>query len=303
MADETQQKRDEQTLEPEMSEGEETFFEGSDEELDPELLELAEERSRGSVLRPVLMIAVIMLGASILSDWRDNLAYFFSASEPVEVGSVTEFPVLAAEDPAWSPKLPHNAYVRLSGVPTRRSQSERYNYFKLVGGEVYIETRRDDFIENPLERELAGRKPGEVDRTYFDGTGRLQAFGKFPERYNGLRRFYNQRYNTYFCEQYDERELAEVARRRRETIRANWAAEYERASAEERAAQNLRPEPSEAELQEVFESEPLCVNAYLLQEGVSPRDHWWYVALAGLIGFFMLFNTVMLGRWFWRFLR
>ncbi|MBA2664672.1 MAG: hypothetical protein H0U74_20465 [Bradymonadaceae bacterium] len=274
-----------------------------EEDFDPELMELAEERSRGSLLRPILMIAVILFGASIINDWRDNIAYFFASSEPVNMGNVTEYPLRMSEEPGWVAPLVHNRYVTMSGVPTRRSQSERYNYFKLVGGEIYVEAARDDYIKNALERELATKKVGDVDRTFFSGSGRLIAFSQISDRYGGLRRYYSQRYNTQFCEQYDERSLAELARRRRETILANWALEYEQASPELREQKGLRPEPSAAELEEVFNSEPLCVNAYLVQVGTQPRDHWWHVTLAALIGFFVVFNTVMLARWIIHFFK
>lgn len=305
----SQREPEESQQQPEELRGEGSALRPMEEDIDPELLELAESRERGSVLQPLLMIAVILVGIYILSDWREELGYFFSPSEPVEVGNVTEFPARAASTPGWTPTLPHNRYVSMQGIPTKRASSERYRFFKLVGGQIYVEEPREDFIEDPLEREIAEAnrtdkdKQSEIDRTYFQGSGRLLSTAFMPERYQGFRTYYRARYNITFCEELTAEERAQLAAQRRETVRTNWRKAYEQASAAEREAQGLTPEPTDAELQEILGSEPLCVDAFLLQDGVSPRDHWWYVAISAAIVLFMLFNLVMLGRWFYRFFR
>ncbi|MFU8807219.1 MAG: hypothetical protein ACNA8W_25645, partial [Bradymonadaceae bacterium] len=224
-----------------------------EDDLDPELMELAERRSRGSILRPILMVAVIVFGASILTDWKAELAYFFSSSEPIEIGSVTEFAVQSSRDPNWRPPLEDNRYVSISGVPTRRSAGRKHHYFRLIGGEIYVEVPRDDYISNPIERELAGQQRGDVDRTYFEGEGRLIAFSSVSDRYGGLRQYYNERYNTRFCDDFTETAIAEIARRRRETIRQNLALEYESASEETRKELDLKAVASEEDIQQIFD--------------------------------------------------
>src|SRR5690554_4713895 len=193
-------------------------------QVDPELMELAQERSRGSLLRPILMIAVIFFGLSLLNDWRDQLEYFFTSSTPVEMGSITEYPIQMAENPEWKSPLVHNRYVTIGGVPTRRSQSEKFNYFKLVGAEVYVEAPREDTPLSPIQRVMSEDQPkklSDTDRNFYRGTGRLIALSKTTDRYGGLRSYYTSRYDTRFCEQYDERSLAEIARSRRESILLN----------------------------------------------------------------------------------
>ncbi|QDG51113.1 hypothetical protein FIV42_10315 [Persicimonas caeni] len=169
-----------------------------DEELDEELLDLASSRRQGSLLRPILFIVVIWFGVSVISDWQTQLAYFFSSSEPVEIGSVTDFPAKRAQDPNWEPEIPHNRYVSIEGVPSKRAQSKRYKFFKLVGDHVYIEVPRDIEDKTELELEFQNEK-GEIDRTYFEGAGRALHLSKIPGQYQGLRSYYYQRYNTNFC--------------------------------------------------------------------------------------------------------
>lgn len=270
---------------------------------DPELVALAGTGRRPSILRPILMIAVIALGAWIISDWRAELEYFFSSSDPVELGSATDFAIKKAEDPDWTPPIPHNRYVRLEGIPTQRSQSARYRFFGLVGASIFIEEERDDYIEDPMERELEGDAKGDVDRTVYRGAGRALKFSEIPQRYHGLRHYYASRYNIVFCESLDPRGYRELEQRKRDAIVAQWRADYKDASPEEREREGLTLEPSPDEIAEIMSTDPVCVEAWLIQDGVEPSEHWWYVAAAAMFGLFMLFNVVLLVRWVRDFMR
>ncbi len=271
-----------------------------DDRVDPELMALAEDRN-DSVLKPLLMIAVIALGFWIVDDWREELEYFFSPSEPQEIGSVTEFASEVLRDPKWTPPIEHNRYVDLSGIPTQRSMSERYMFFKLVGGEVYVESKRDDADMDPLERELEGEPKGDVDRVYFNGRGRAMKFARMPSRYNGVRRYYQTRYGTIFCEQLDESDRKELLQRKRDAIIEQWGEEYRELVAESDGPVEMKPEPTDDEINRILTVEPICVEAYLIQQDVEPKDHFWYVLLTAFFGGFMLFNFVMLIRWVRRF--
>ncbi len=233
-----------------------------EEELDEELLDLASSRRQGSLLRPILFLVVIWFGVSIITGWQTQLSYFFSSSEPVEIGSVTEFAAKRAQDPNWEADIPHNRYVSLEGVPSRRAQSKRYKFFKLVGDHVYVEVPRDVEDKSELELEFQD-KEGDVDRTYFEGAGRALRLSKVPGQYEGLRTYYYQRYNTHFCGMtLPERE--------------------------KRAAEAAGEE---------------CVDAFLVEIEAEPRDHWWYLALSGIIGLFILLNIWWLFRWIRDFVR
>lgn len=244
-----------------------------EEPVDEELIELATEKRRGSILRPILFITVIWFGASIIGDWQTELEYFFSSSDPVEVGSVTDFAAERAKDEEnWEPPIPHNRYVSLEGVPSRRAQSESYKFFKLVGDHVYVEVSREDDGKSELEREFDNEK-GDTDRTYFEGAGRAVDLSKTQERYRGLREYYFERYRTVFCD-------TEIA---------------------EQQAEEARKAATQGDEDEV--AEPACVNGYLIEADVSPSSHWWYLALSVLIGVFILLNVWWLVRWIRDFFR
>ena len=127
--------------------------EQGEQEVDPELLELARESSQESALRPILFLGVIAVGFWVVSDFWPDVTYYFSSSEPVQIGQVTKMAGKRKEDPDWEPDLPHNRLVQLSGIPKRRSQSRLYRYFKLVGAPIYVEVPRERSDE-PLERRM-----------------------------------------------------------------------------------------------------------------------------------------------------
>lgn len=269
-------------------------------EPDPELMALAGTGTRPSILRPILMIAVIVLGGWIISDWRPELEYFMSDATPVELGEAIEFAVVGNDA---EKSLPHNRYVAISGIPTQRSQSTRYRFFRLIGAPIFVEERRDDVIEDPLERELKGDVKGDVDRTLFRGAGRLTKFSEMPQRYHGLRHYYRTRYNITFCEELSEAQRIEVQKRKRDAIIAQLKAEYAEASAEERERRKLTEEPDQAFVDELLADDPVCLEAWLLQDGAPPNSYTWYLVASLMFLAFMLFNVVMLVRWVRAFLR
>ena len=170
-----------------------------DEEVDSDLLDLAESRKRGSILRPILFAVVIWFGISIVLDWRPELEYFFSASQPTDVGSVTEFPDKRADNPDWEPDIPHNRYVEIRGIPSRRAESERFRFFKLIGGDVFVEVKTDKEADPYADFQEDAPDPTRADRAYFEDSGRALRLSQVTNRYDGVRKFYLEKYNTRLC--------------------------------------------------------------------------------------------------------
>lgn len=281
-------------------------WEGGDDEVDPELLALGQSGGGDSVLRPILLILVLVMGGFILSDWQEELSYFFSAKQPVELGAVTDFPERRAEDPNWAPNMPHNRYVRISGIAENPTISRRYKYFKLIGGEVYVETVRDDAETSELEQLQKDRYDrGNEESEYFQFAqeGRALSFAAMPKRYTTLRQYYSRSANTTFCVDLDDQTRQQLERKQRETIYEVWRERYEAATPEERASKDIGPEPNQAQMNNFIEIRPVCVDAWLIQAGKAPGDHWWYVVLAGMFALFMLVDFYFLVRWVIRFMK
>ncbi|MEZ4459598.1 MAG: hypothetical protein R3E66_07670 [bacterium] len=268
-------------------------------EIDEELIDLADENTP-SILRPILMIGVIATALWIVSDWREEVSYFFSSNDPIAIGDVTDF-ASKAEDPAWKPDLPHNRLVSLSGIPTQRSQSARYMYSRLVGGWVFVESKRD--LPDGIAAGMEDTPTGDVDRTFYQGTGRLLSFSQAAQRYNGLRDYYRSRYGIEFCETLRPEDIQRIEQKRRDVIVSQWKAEYDEASAEERTEKKLSERPTDAQIKEILDNNPVCVDAYLVQDGVMPRDMIWYLVATVLFVGFMLFNVFGLIRWIRQFTR
>lgn len=265
--------------------------------IDPELVALAEERTRGSALRPILFLAVIGLGCWMIADFWHDISYVFSSRTPTEVGDVTNAATEGDEPPDWEEVLPHNELVSLSGIPKRRSQSREFRFFKLVGAPIYVQAPREESADTLAER--VGDKPeGGPDRTYFDGTGRLIKLWKVPERYTGFKQYYRQKYGTRFCEYVDDEERERILRKRRTAVVENWRERYEEASEEERAEEGLTPEPTDQEVEEIVSASPVCVYAFLFKAEETPWSNWEYLLLAALFGVFILLNIYWLIRWF-----
>jgi len=272
---------------------------GGGEEVDPELLALAEERSRGSLLRPVLFVAVIVLGGWILADFWPDLRYFFSTDDPAKLGVVhEEYAGQAQEAPHRRLELPHNEYVHLEGIPKRRSQSEQYRFFRLVGAPIYVQTPREETPDSLADR-VGDEGDGSADREFFSGEGRLIALWRMPERFHSIKNYYRKHYGTRFCGRLSEEEKRSIRQRQRTAYIENHREEYENASVEERA--EMRPEPTEEEIRRVVESKPVCVDAYLLLDGESPGSSWRILTLAALFALFIVLNIYWLIRWFRNF--
>lgn len=279
---------------PDASDDIETDSTGEDREVDPELIALAEERDRGSALQPILYVSVIVLGIWIIGDFQTEIEYYFSSTEPIDLGAATK---MSDEDIA---ELPHNRYVHLEGIPKRRSQGKTYRYFRFVGAPIYAAVPRENPDES-IEEQLDDEPKGSVDRTYFDGEGRLVAFEKSPNRYSGLKNYYRKQYGTRFCEVLSDQQQRQLEERRRRLVVDNWRERYEEASPEERSEKGLTRKPTEEELEEILEDRSICTRGYLFRAGVPPGDHWWYLLIVGLFGGFVLVNIYWLGRWAYDF--
>ena len=147
---------------------EEAFFsDGPDEEL-AALPAPPRRRARN----PWFMAVVVVLSILILWWFRFEVVYFFTSSEPVNLGSAVEL------DPA---KLPSNAYVTLEAWPnpTRAVKFQRkfrkavYRVLPTVGQKkLFLQTERELDV-NKLEGRITGRliSFGDLESTFLTRSG------------------------------------------------------------------------------------------------------------------------------------
>ena len=265
-------------------------------EVDEDLVGMAADASGGSVLRPLLMIIVLVMGGWVIAERRADLEYFFSSGEPVEIGDVMQFAEQVAQDPGFVPPIPHNAYVSIRGIPSKRSTNDRFRYMKLVGAQVYVEAPREDADKSELEKVAQGKKKADRDRSYFTGEGRALKLSEVPHRYRNLRLYYGRHYNTSFCVDLTPEQIQGRKQKLKQAVlKAQAQGTLD-------ALKDLPPEQHQAQIDKMLR-EPVCAEAYVIQAQSGPRSHWWYVLLCVIIASFMVIDTWFLVKWVRNFLK
>jgi hypothetical protein len=281
----------------------------NDQEIDPELREMAGQRPEGSVLRPVIFVAVMALGLWIYADWRPELQYFFSAWEPVQLGDMTtEFPHDEVGDPTDDEPgvLPHNRYVHLTGItePGIEPEGGGFVFFMLRGAPVYVMAPKEggggrkEMIQAAKKMTLADLQNAGQSQA-INMKGRLIDLSRMPKRFGGFKRFFGKKFGVDFCSVFTDAEIERRRERRREVVRERLRLEST-ASPDEKAGGKQAPgrgAVTEEAVDRAMASEKICEQGYLLRGAQTPWSFWWYVAALGLYGVFMLMNAWWLVRW------
>ena len=80
-----------------------------------------------------------------------------------------------------------------------------------------------------------------------------------PKRYEGLRKFHSEEFSTLFCMELSLEDIKDLE-----------------------SKTNRRP---------------VCHSGYILQAGVAPSDHWWYLIIYAVLIAFTLFTVVSFIRY------
>jgi hypothetical protein len=263
-------------------------------EVDPELESL---RPQINWFRPVLMIVVMCFAAYVATKFEEELRYFFSPNEPVDIGDVTDYADRADKDPAWSPNIPHNRLVRLSGLPDHEKTSIACSarppsrFYKLIGAQLYVQVPLGELSAIACEAE---RKPGDAweETPFFDGlVGRAIDFKQTQNpRYEGFKRFYEQTTGQLFCANMTDARREARIDLLRQLLREKHKAQH-------------GDYPSDALLQQQLAKEPLCHDAFLVLGDDRPIDYWPYLAVVIVLGLIVLWNITALALWLRRLLQ
>lgn len=261
------------------------FFEDG---IDPELEALP---AQINWFRPVLMIVVILFAGWVITKFQTELEYFFSPTEPLELGAATDF----ADDPAQTKlsAIPHNRYVSISGIPTRGSLScdPAVRYFKLVGEHIYVEEPAAEELSAIACRAKSKEANPKVNTApMFSGAGRAVDFEQLGNRYNGFLTFYERSYEDRFCaimtpakQEARLKFLRQLLREQHKTEQGNY--------------------PTDGELKRLLAKERLCVRAVLIQAGEDPHSYWPYLAVCAVLVLIMVWNVFLLVQWTRRTIR
>jgi hypothetical protein len=238
-----------------------------DDFVDPELASLDD----GSALSQGLLLVMVAAFAIFLgAQYTQELRYYFSPPQPLDLNEGADEPIWIGPeylDAAGDLELPSNRYVRVAGIPERRSVSGDREFVSLVGSQLYVERARPD--DGP--RILRGQ-PRTIDRDLesarllFEGEGRVVAFTDLPKRYRRFVEFYSDAYRLHFCGFEPSEALAAYQ------FRARREAEVD-------LRESLGREPTEEEVRDRIGPAAGCQQAYLVIEGEVPRAFWIYPVL------------------------
>lgn len=243
--------------------------------------------------RPALMLAVIAFAVYLGTQFTTEISYFFSSSEPIELGEVTEFPERTRANPDNPPEVPNNRYVSLSGIPTRPSIScnPPTRYFKLIGAHVYVEKRIDDKLSTMMcKAGKSERNPREGDDPiFFEGAGRAVSFAAMSKNYSNLKGFYERNYGELFCSSMTEAKREARVKLLRDMLREKHKLDH-------------GSYPDDDTLEKLLAGETVCYNAYFIQAGQAPGDYWHYLLIYIVLGLIILWNISTIVRWARRYL-
>lgn len=173
----------------------------------------AEWKKRNRIKRLTPLNSLLMLGVIAFVPWyiygdRQDIAYFFSSSEPVDLGRADAYSMgIDAEKPEY----PNNRYVRIQGIPIRQVGIQMRDtplagnvvklVYQLMGSPIYIEENAKDskYAEFISKTTTSFRPDAAIDPV--DITGRLRRFDSGDEtKYIPVRNYYSEKYGTQFCE-------------------------------------------------------------------------------------------------------
>jgi hypothetical protein len=224
-------------------------------------------------LQPLLLLVVAAFACFLGYEYVDELAYSFSDSDPITLGAAEELPQNVAWMQDGQLMLPSNRYVSVDGAAERRSASDRYVYYKLLGSQIYVQTEPET-----MGREVNGEWDFRPERGREDyreiraGGGRLVAFEDLPKRYEGILQYYSEGYQLEFC----GFEPSPTLRNHLVTLRLRTT---------EQLREELGREPTDDEINDRLGRAAECQRAYLLFAGVEPADYRYFIGLFALLGF------------------
>ncbi len=188
--------------------------------LDPslQLVDLSKLRPRPTPLRLFLMAAVVLaVPYLIISDWEE-IAYFLSPNEPIDIGNAMDYIMVRGEDGRMMRRknldVAHNSFVRVRGLPVHKAvanpQASRFTLrftksnervlYQLEGARIFVEeplatTHLKDFGPEALDSADARTSIELVELE-----GRLLSMAEDDVGvYAGLRHYYASKYGMRFC--------------------------------------------------------------------------------------------------------
>ena len=160
--------------------------------------------------------AFLMVGVCAFIPWyiwgqRQDLAYFFSSSEPIDLGIAQDYHLVSEGEQAKAEHFEDNRYVRIEGIPIRHVgiqvseiplfPKKKKLVYQLMGSTVYIQ---EDMENSRFASFMAQTSPTlnqNMGVEQIEIKGRLRRFDSVDDkRYSAVRGHYTDKYGTIFCQ-------------------------------------------------------------------------------------------------------
>lgn len=234
------------------------------------------------------LVLVALAGLALFFAWQsfDIFRYAMSERAPIELGLAEELRETSAHYSGHRLVLSSNRHAQIEGVTERRTAAGERVFRKLIGAHIYIETRDIDDRPVVLRDQPRRRERGtESLADYYGGSGRLVAFSDLPRRYESIVRYYSTNFRVEFCGYPPAIELQQWQNNQRSRIELSLL-------------DSLGRDPTPAELDAALGDSLRCHEGYLLFDGVTPANQWYwlviYLLLLGIVGgaLWFLWQTV-----------
>ena len=183
--------------------------------------EWRENKRKKKKLSP--LSALLMLGVAGFIPWylygiRQDLVYFFSSSDAIELGSAQDYRISEEEEKTKKEDFEDNRFVKIQGIPIRHVGIEikenpvlprsKKLVYQLLGSSVYIQ---EDFENSRFASFMSNTSANMMGNTTVEElevSGRLRRFDTSDiKKYAPVRDYYSQKYNTVFCESMSDSDL------------------------------------------------------------------------------------------------
>ncbi|MCL2326193.1 MAG: hypothetical protein FWC40_06855, partial [Proteobacteria bacterium] len=174
-------------------------------------------RAKLTPLRGLLMAGVIFVVPWIIWGERQDLAYFFTSSVPIDLGLASDYRLASPGETTKAQDFEDNRLIRIEGYPMRQvairmqdnpvTPARNRLIYQLLGSSIYVQ---EDFENSKYAQFFAATHdtPGQSGRgAAVEVTGRLRRFDvSQSKRYAAVREHYSQRYGTVFCQEMTQAE-------------------------------------------------------------------------------------------------
>ncbi|MEK6608979.1 MAG: hypothetical protein AABZ30_15065 [Myxococcota bacterium] len=160
--------------------------------IDQDLQRLRPKKRRRS---PLVGVAVILLGAWLIGQTREEVAYYFSPAQPIDLGD--------APKAVASGRLRHNTHVRVRGTPDRKHAIViEGNFGSFKGVFPLVRTRASLFVAQPRKNR---QPPDKLTESFAGRLVRFDSQSFFPQIFG----YYSEKMTLTY--EFDPREIAKSA--------------------------------------------------------------------------------------------